>query len=79
MVNALQDFVDLLVGGVTNMAGGLGEGINSYVTDLFFKTGADGVVEGLSNFAGITGIFGGVALAVGITSMLFMFVRSLGN
>lgn len=79
MSAVLSEFIQLLVGGITELAGGIGAGIQTYVTDLFLTTGTDGAVTGLSTFGGVVAIFGGVALAVGLTTLIFNWVRSIGN
>lgn len=78
MAQLLNQIVELLVGGITGMATGLGRGINQYVTDLFIVTGEGGVMS-LSSFGGMVAIFGGIALAVGITRRIFNWLISLGG
>lgn len=78
MAQLLNQIVELLVGGITGMATGLGKGINQYVTDLFIVTGEGGVMS-LSSFGGMVAIFGGIALAVGITRRIFNWLISLGG
>lgn len=79
MGDILKDFIQLLVGGVTDMATGIGTGVNGFVKDLFLEVDAQGAITGLSTFGGVTAIFGGVALAVGITTLIFHWIRSIGN
>lgn len=78
MAQLLNQIVELLVGGITGMATGLGKGINQYVTDLFIVT-AEGGTMSLSSFGGMVAIFGGIALAVGITRRIFNWLISLGG
>lgn len=78
MAQLLNQIVELLVGGITGMATGLGKGINQYVTDLFILTAEDGAMS-LSSFGGMVAIFGGIALAVGITRRIFNWLISLGG
>lgn len=78
MNGVLSEFTSTLVGGITSIASGIGEGVNQYVEDLFFKMNGD-VVDGLSTFGGTVAIFGGVALAVGLTTLIFNWIRSIGN
>ena len=77
--NVLGDFIEILIGGLERMGSGLGGGINNYVRELFFTVDASGNVTGLSTFGGVSAIFGGVALAVGLTTLIFNWIRSLGN
>lgn len=79
MSAVLTEFIGLLAGGLSALAGGIGSGIQQYVTDLFLKTGENGSITGLSTFGGVVGIFGGIALAVGLTTLIFNWVRSIGN
>ncbi len=78
MSNVLKEIIDLLVGGISGMATGLAQGINTYVSDLFIKTG-EGGAQSLSTFGGMVAIFGGIALAVGITRRIFSWLVSLGG
>lgn len=79
MANILQEFIELLVGGISNLASGIGSGVNGFVQDLFLTVGTDGAVTGLSTFGGVVAIFGGISLAVGITTLIFNWIRSIGN
>lgn len=58
MVEILQEFIQLLVGGITQLASGIGSGVNQYVQDLFLVVGDNGTVTGLSTFGGVVAIFG---------------------
>lgn len=77
MVAVLNEFIALLVGGVTSMATGIAGGIAGMASALFLDT--SGTTPGLSTFGGIMGIFAGLALAVGITTRVFLWVTSLGK
>lgn len=79
MTEILTEFIDLLVGGITNLATGIGSGVNGFVQDLFLRVSDSGAVEGLSTFGGVVAIFGGIGLAVGITTLIFNWIRSIGN
>lgn len=79
MSGILKEFIQLLVSGITELATGIGSGVNSFVSDLFLKVGDSGAVTGLSTFGGVVAIFGGIALATGITTLIFNWVRSIGN
>ena len=80
MLAVLQEFVQLLVGAIVDMATGLASGIVTMVEKLFLQTNATtGAVEGLSIFGGVVGIFAGIALCVGITTRIFLWISSLGN
>lgn len=79
MADVLTSFIQLLVGGITDLASGIGTGVNGFVEDLFLTVGTDGAVTGLSTFGGVVAIFGGIALATGITTLIFNWIRSIGN
>ena len=80
MAQVLQEFVQILVGGVTQLAEGIASGIVAMAKALFLQVNAGtGAVEGLSIFGGIVAIFAGLALAIGITTRVYTWVTSLGN
>lgn len=79
MTTILTEFIQLLVGGITELATGIGSGVNGFVKDLFLTTDAQGAITGLSTFGGVIAIFGGIALATGITTLIFNWIRSIGN
>lgn len=79
MGDILSEFIQLLVGGIQDLATGVGSGVNGFVKDLFLEVDAQGAITGLSTFGGIVAIFGGIALAVGITTLIFNWIRSIGN
>lgn len=78
MAAALQEFVQILVGGISNLATGIAQGVSSMAQELFLEV-SEGTVTGLSVFGGIVAIFAGLALAVGITSKVYTWITSLGN
>lgn len=77
MTTILGEIVDILVGGLTNMANGIGGGLNTMVQALFIET-TEGVSH-LSTFGGVVAVFGGIALAVGLTTLVTKFIMSLGG
>lgn len=79
MTAILTEFIQLLVGGISELAKGIGTGVNGFVKDLLLVTESNGTVTGLSTFGGVVAIFGGIALAVGITTLIFNWIRSIGN
>lgn len=79
MGDILSEFIQLLVGGIKDLANGVGSGVNGFVKDLFLEVDSTGAISGLSTFGGIIAIFGGIALAVGITTLIFNWIRSIGN
>ena len=77
MGEVLTEFVELLTSGIVSLASGIAEGANTMVTDLFLTTTETGT--GLSTFGGVLAIFAGLGLAVGFTTLIFNWIRSLGN
>lgn len=78
MANALSQFVDILVGGIVDLAEGIATGVSTMAEKLFL-TVSEGQVTGLSTFGGIVAIFAGLALAVGITTRVYLWITSLGK
>ena len=75
----LTAIIDLLVGGITGIAGGIGSGLSELVQNIFLEVGETGAVEGLSVFGGLIVVFAGVALAIGLSRWVVNWVTSLGN
>ena len=79
MQDALTDFIRILVGGISQMASGIGTGVQEAVTKLFLATNESGTITGLSTFGGVTAIFAGVSLAVGFISLIFYWIQNIGK
>ena len=80
MATVLQQIVDILVGGLTNMATGIAGGLNTMATQLFVTgTGTTSDPYQLTVFGGIIAIFAGVSLAVGLTTLVTRFIMSFGG
>ena len=77
MGSVLQELVGILVDGISSFATGIAEGVNGYVQALFLVQEADGYK--LSTFGGVVAIFAGIALAVTITTLIFNWIKSMGN
>lgn len=76
MSGILTEIISLLVGGITGMATGIGQGVNELVTKIFIDT--TGNTQALSVFGGLVAVFGGIALAVGLSRWAMNFLTSLG-
>lgn len=72
----LGQIVEILVGGLTGMASGIGSGLNAMVQDLFITT-TEGT-SSLSTFGVVVVIFAGVSLAVSLTTLVTKWIMSLG-
>lgn len=68
MDSILTEIIKYLTGGLTEMATGIGNGLNALVTNIFIDTSGD--TKKLSVFGGVIVIFGGVALAVGLSRFI---------
>ena len=79
MDSVLTNFIHLLVSGISEMAQGIGAGLKSAVEAMFLTTDAQGAVTGLSTFGGVVAIFGGIALAVGFTTLIFHWLQNIGK
>lgn len=80
MANILQEIISILVGGISGIATGIGEGLGNLVQSIFL-TGAGTTADPytLSTFGGVIIIFAGVALAIGLSRWVVNWVTSLGN
>lgn len=71
------DIVDILVAGLTELGTGIGAGISNFAQALAF-TGT-GENQTLSVYFVLVLVFGGVALAIGLTTKIFNWLSTLGN
>ena len=78
MATVLQEFITILVSGITSLATGIAGGVVAMTKALFLEE-SQGAITGLSVFGGVVAIFAGLALATGITSKVYQWVVSLGN
>ena len=75
----LQAILEILYGGLTTGATALGTGISSFVTNMFFATGEQGAITGLSSFGIIVSVFAGVALVIGIGRLIYNLLAKFGS
>lgn len=73
----VKNIVDIIVAGITELGTGIGEGISNFVTKLAF-TGT-GENQTLSVFFVMVLVFAGISLAIGLTTLIFNWLSSLGN
>lgn len=79
MVEVLQEFIEILVGGLTSMATGIGAGIQSAVTAFFLNgAGTEASPYTLSVLGGVIAVFAGISLAVGITKLVYHLITNVG-
>lgn len=80
MQAVLTSIISLLVGGISGMATGIGQGLGDLVKNIFLTgTGTESDPYALSVFGGVIIIFAGVSLAIGLSRMVVNWVTSLGN
>lgn len=78
MATVLTEFVNLLVGAIESLGTGIAAGVVNMAKALFLVE-SEGSITGLSIFGGLVAIFAGIALAVGITTRVYLWVTSLGK
>ena len=75
MTEILQQIIAILVGGITGIAQGVGEGLTTLATSIFL-----GSEPGtLSVFGGLVVVFAGISLAIGLCRWVVDWVTSLGS
>lgn len=73
------EIVTILVSGIQNLASGIAQGLNSMAQGLFVTgTGTSSDPYQLSTFGAIVAVFGGIALAIGLTTLVTKWIMSLG-
>lgn len=77
IVAVLKEFVGILVAGIKDLAAGIAGGVVDMAKALFLE--GTGETMKLSVFGGIIAVFAGIALAIGITTKVYMWVTSLGK
>ena len=81
-VQMLQVIIEILVGGITGIAEGIGSGLTTLATSIFLTTTtASGgeTTTTLSTFAVLTIVFAGISLAIGLSRLVVRWVSSLGG
>lgn len=80
MASVLTEIISLLVGGISGIAEGIGTGLSTLARDMFLTgEGTQASPYQLSVFGGLIAVFGGIALAVGLSRLVFNWITSLGN
>lgn len=76
----LTQIIELLVGGITGVAEGIGGGLSTLAQNIFLQTTGSGetATTTLSVFGALIIIFAGISLAVGLSRWVVNFVTSLG-
>lgn len=77
--NIVGEIVNILVAGITGLAQGIGSGLNDMAQALFLSgQGTESSPYTLSTFGAIVAVFAGIALAVGLTTLVTKWIMSLG-
>ena len=79
-VQIMQSVIEILVGGITQVASGIGSGLSTLAQSVFLITtgeGASAKTE-LSTFGVLIVVFAGISLAIGLSRWVVNFVASLG-
>lgn len=77
MTAVLQEIVSLLTGGLTQMATGIGQGFQSFMSAIFLDTSNS--TTALSVTGGIIVIFAAIALAIGLGRLVANYLFGLGK
>ena len=68
----ITEIIDILVGGLTAIPSAIGQGLNGALSAIFIEAGESG---GLSLFAEFALTFGGIALGLSLTYLVFNIIR----
>lgn len=82
MTALLTSIIEILVGGIVQLAEGIGAGLTALVTEIFVNeiVGEGGAVTyELTAFGGLIVVFAGIALAIGLSRFVMNLVTSFGN
>ena len=79
-VQIMQAIIEILVGGISGVATGIGQGLSTLAQSVFLHTTGEGAqaVTSLSTFGVLVVVFAGISLAIGLSRWVVNFVASLG-
>ena len=79
-VQIMQAIIEILVGGISGVATGIGQGLSTLAQSVFLQTtgSGEGATTTLSTFGVLVVVFAGISLAVGLSRWVVNFVASLG-
>lgn len=77
----MQSIIEILVGGITQVAQGIGSGLSTLAQSVFLQTtgAGDSATTTLSTFGVLIVVFAGISLAIGLSRWVVNFVASLGS
>lgn len=73
----LTQIIQILVGGITGVAEGVGVGLSSLAQSIFLVSG-EGGAQTLSVMGTLIVVFAGISLALGLCRWVLNFLTSLG-
>lgn len=76
-IEILTSVIEILVGGISGVATGIGAGLSTLATSIFLS--GEGDTQTLSTFGVLIVVFAGIALATGLCRWVVNFVASLGG
>lgn len=74
----LSSIIEIMVGGITGIATGVGSGLSTLVQSIFLQT-AEGGGQELSTFGIMIVVFAGISLAIGLSRWVLQFLTSFGS
>ena len=79
-VQIMQAIIEILVGGISGVATGIGQGLSTLAQSIFLQTTGEGASAqtSLSTFGVLIIIFAGISLAIGLSRWVVNFIASLG-
>lgn len=75
MTEILKQIIEILVGGITGIASGIGSGLTTLAQSIFL--GSDPGT--LTVFGGLVVVFAGISLAIGLCRWVVDWITSLGS
>lgn len=75
-MSILNEIISILVGGITGVAEGVGEGLSTLAQSIFLT--GEGEAQTLSVMGTLIVVFAGISLALALSRWVLNFVTSLG-
>ena len=79
-VQIMEAIIQILVGGISGVATGIGQGLSTLAQSVFLQSTGEGAqaTTSLSTFGVLVVVFAGISLAIGLSRWVVNFVASLG-
>lgn len=78
MTAIATEIIGLLTGSISSFATSFGKGLGDLVKGIFLEVGENGAYS-LSVFGGLTILFSGIALTIGLSRFVLNWCTSFGN